>query len=399
MKLNKKLLIGTILAGVVAGVIDWLLYNALSGTWTQAPLIALMLLILAVVVVGTVLVLSIAGGDSDEEFFFLTGRGPILIALAVALVVLFFGAMGLEAIYDHEAAVLTTPTSYIFLLDESGSMDGNDPNLERYNAVNAMMSSLGVDTPYAVYMFASKVACVHPMAPYSQGTFAGAQVMNGELDNALGGGTAIRAGLEGIINDYYGGLLTNAGAAPRVILLSDGFSGDMRMGGGNQVLQSFRDAGITISCVGLGSDDQNLMKRISKKTGGGYVHLENAQDLAVAFTNAANIQSSRDLYSQRDLVSSEVLYAILRVLFLTLLGAIVVVMKAAAWGASDSHWLIMIVGFIAAFIGALAVELITLLGGGVGVGLVIYCVLVAVTPAEIFIRNTQYATDVMYTPY
>ena len=397
MRLNKKLLIGTLVAGVAAGVIDLLLYNALSGTWTQAPLIALLLGILAVVVVGTVLVLSITEGTSDEEFFFLNGRGPIVIALAVALVVLFFGAMGLEAIYDHEATVYSTPTSYIFLLDESGSMDGNDPDLERYKAVNAMMSSLGVDTPYAVYMFASEVVCVRPMDLYSKGAFP--QTIDGELDNALGGGTAIRAGLEGIINDYYGGLLANAGAAPRVILLSDGYSGDMRLGGGNQVLQSFRDSGITISCVGLGSDDQALMQRISKKTGGGYVHLDNAQDLAVAFTNAASIRSSRDLYSERDVVSSDVLYAILRVLFLTVLGAIIIVMKAAAWGTCDSHWLIMIVGFIAAFVGALVVELVTLCGGGAAVGLVIYCVLVAVTPAEVFVRNTQYATDVMYTPY
>lgn len=393
MKLNKSMLLYTALAGIAAFVIDLLLYNALVDTWAHPPLIALLIAIEAIVVVATVFIVGQVSGHSEDVFFFLDGKGPILIALAIALVVVFLLGMGLEWIYDHNTQTITvTPTSYIFLLDESGSMAGNDPNLERYNAVNTYMSTLPAETHYAVYMFGSTAECARPMSPYSQGAFTADET----VAQSVGGGTAIRAGLQRILADYRSGSFSSGGVYPRVILLSDGNSGDMRGLNSNEILRQYRNTGISISTVGMGSADKGLMERIAKSTGGSCVNISNAQELAQGFTTVATTTSSRDLFSQRDIVSSEFLYAVLRVLFLTLLGALIGVMKSAALAREDSIWLVIIVGAIGALVGGLCVELMTLFGAHHGFGMAFWCILVAITPSYMPLPRSAYKNQQMY---
>lgn len=378
MKLNIKLLVFTILAGFIGFIADLLLYNSLVGHVAPFVLTAIMLAVLAVFVIPTIFIFSNVTEETQEEFMFLNGNTAIIIALVVALVVLFLAAMGLEAIYGAESVDTSVPTSYIFVLDESGSMYGNDPNMERYNAVNTMMSTVDPSTPYAVYVFGTEAACAKAMAPYSQGGY----VADTTLNESVGGGTAIKRALDTVLNDYHGGSFVTGGNLIRVVLLSDGASGDMGLFSSGDILASYRDAGVSISTVGLGQDDRSLMKQIAKKTGGTYIHIDGAQDLAQGFNVAATTSADRDLFSQRNIVFSEFLYAVLRILFLTILGAIVAFMKAAAWANYDSQWLIIVEGCIASFVGALAVELLALAGVTVGIGLAIYCIAVAATPAE-----------------
>jgi hypothetical protein len=270
---------------------------------------------------------------------------------------------------------------------------GNDPNCERYNAVNALMNTLPPETPYAVYMFATYAECARPMAPYSQGSFTADLT----LADSVGGGTAIREGLERIWADHQSGSFSSGGVYPRVILLSDGNSGDMRGLKSNSILRQFRDAGISISTVGLGNADTGLMQRIAKSTGGSCVSISSAQELAQGFTTAATTTSTRDLFSQRDIVSSEFLYAVLRVLFLTILGAFIGVMKSAALAREDSIWLVIIVGAIGAFVGGLCAELMTLFGAHPGFGMAFWCILVAVTPSYMPMPRGAYRNEQMYS--
>lgn len=393
MKLNLKLLIASLIAGILALVAEMFIYSGLENVVSRPVLIAIMLTVLALFVVATLFVMSVCFGDSQEDFFFLDGKGPILIGLVVALVVLFFAGMGLEAIYDSDKVTFATPTSYIFVLDESGSMFGNDADGLRYTAVNTMMQTVADSTPYAVYVFADSTACAREMAPFSQGSY----VVDEAIINSVGGGTAIAAALKTVLDDYYAGKFATGGSAIRVILLSDGSSFDIVSDSDTDFLQEYRSNGICISTVGLGYDDPSTMKRIAKKTGGSYIHIDNAQELSQGFNYAATTSADRDLFSERNIVSNELLYGVLRVLFLTLLGAIIVVMKAAAVGSPDSHWLIMIAGWIGAFVGALLVEILTLFGVGIGVGVSIYCLLVAITPVLApVIRERSFSTDSYY---
>lgn len=395
MKINKKLLIATIIAGVVAFIANVFLYISQEDSMPQYLLISLMMLVLVLLVGGTILVVAKVSEDTDDEFFFLTGRGPIVIGLVVALVVLVLASMGLEILYDSDIITVSSPTSYIFLLDESSSMKDSDPDFQRNEAVNAMMQTLSPDTPYAVYMFATQTACARPMAPYSQGAYT----PDWNLANSVGGGTAIRRGLETVLSDYHAGYFAGGGSNPRVILLSDGEAGDMDLSTSQDILDDYADAGISISTVGLGYDARSLMETIANETGGAYVHIDNAQDLAVSFSKAGRITANRDLFSERNNVSKDLLYGFLRVLFLTILGALIAVIKAMALAKEDSHWLVMIEGVIAAFVGALAVELLLLFEVPMAVGLGIYCVAVAATPAYMPVRTGEYGNRQLYSYY
>lgn len=393
MKLNTPLLIASGIAGLAAGILLAILYPELQASLPQWLMIGIMFAIIALVVVATVFITGRVTGQSDEVFLFLEGLPALIIALVVALAVLVAAAMGLERVYDMEQkTILATPTSYIFLLDESGSMLGSDPNEERYTAVNTVMNALPADTPYAVYMFGSTAACARPMSPYSQGSFT----VDPAVVSQVGGTTNVKEGLTLILDDHKNGKFASGGAHPRVILLSDGQASDMSQG--DPILNKYRNAGISISTVGLGYFQDDLLEHIANKTHGSHVSISNAQDLAQGFTSAAAItDSSRDLFSERDAVDSELLYAILRVLFLTVLGTIIAAMRAVAYTKEDSGWLILIVGAIAAFVGALVIELLALFGGPLALGVVLYSLLVALTPAKVPEIRGAYTNQQCYT--
>lgn len=396
MKLNFKMLLATILVGGAVGVADWFLYDALVDSMPRYVLIPILLAILAVAVTATIFIMAKVTEDTDEEIWFLNGTGALIIGLVVLLVVLFGVSVGLEYLYDTDVVVTSQPTSYIFLLDESGSMFSNDEYGERNNAVNYMMSTLPTDTPYAVYVFAANAACARPMAPFSMGAYVADEDLNYAMD---GGDTAIRNGLQTILNDYYRGAFATGGNNPRVILLSDGSASDISIYSGMDILDDYRAAGISISAVGLGYDDQQTMSMIAGETGGDYIHIDNASQLSASFSSVARSNTDRDLFSERRNVSSDTLYAVLRVLFLTVLGAIIAVMKAVALAKDDSKWLVIIAGCIASLVGALAVELLVGFEVPMVVGMIVYCVLVAATPAYMPVRTGEYGNRQLYSYY
>ena len=277
-KFDTTLLVTSLVAGAVAWAIDMVIYHALIDVWSRPVLIGVMFLVLAVVVSAAVLAASKAKRGFDEEFLFLQSTGAIVLGLAVTAVAVFAVALVLEWIYDRQFAEMPEPTSYIFLLDESSSMEDNDPEKLRY--------------------------------------------------------------------------------APLVVVLSDGYSGDIGgLRSADDLLKRFASAGIRISTVGLGSYDRSVLERLANRTGGVHLVVEEAPELADAMKTAVSGQASRDLLSVRPMTANELLYGILRVLFLTILGGMMAFARAMACARMNAHGLILIVGAVAALLGALLLEL------------------------------------------
>lgn len=393
MKLNKKILIGSILAGLVSSALVALLYNLLVDVCGRSLLIALLFVVFSVIVCATLFVIMLVTGESDEEFLFLRGKGLILAGLAGALVILFGVSMLLEFIYDRDKQVMQTPSAYVFLLDESGSMESNDSNLERYNAVNMLMETMPTDFPYAVYMFANRTVCVREMAPASQEQFQADQ----NIANSIGASTMIKDGLQTILDDVQSGKLLHTGGALRVILLTDGVASDMSSFlGSGEIIRAYRKENISISAVGLGHVDEQLLTNLANKTGGVYVPIENAGQLGQGFISASAMNSGRNLLSVRNMSSMNWLYMLLRVLFLLFLGAIVAVMKSIACAKEEDTKLIILVGAIASLLGGLLLEILTQAGVTVWVGQAIYFFLLAVTPVRIVERRSDFGNIPLY---
>lgn len=401
MKLNKLAFILSIVAGVVAAITDMFVYEAMADVWAKPLLIAVMAVIFAAIVCTTLLVTMLVTEESDEAFLFLEGKGALIAGLAVLLVVVFGVGMLLEYIYDRNVTVANAPTSYIFVMDESESMGWNDPNKERHTAVNQLMQGMPGDFPYAVYMFDHTVGLVRDMASNAQGKFQpDAQVLR-----AFGGGTMIGDALARVMNDIETGTLTNLGDNPRVILLTDGedyyltnTTKQEKIAQASKWAQKYIQHGIIVATVGLGdhSVDAVPMITLAEQTGGVYVGVADAQNLAQGFSSAVQADASRDLFSSRNLPKQDWLYALLRVLFLTLLGTAIAFAKALACAREDDTLKIILVGAAAALIGAIAVEVLAALALPAFIGGMIYWILLAITPVTQIVRTGDYTNIPIY---
>lgn len=349
MKLDIKLLIATAIAGLAGFVLTQILYNALVDTMARSLLIAILVAVVAVIVCVTISVMVTVFNTTMDEFLFLEGRGLIAGALAVCMVLLVLFSSLLEWIYDHETIHAAMPTSYIFLLDESGSMQSNDPDLLRYEAVNTVVSTLGADAPYAVYLFSDGCERIRDMAPNSAGKVV-------RPDDVYMGQTNIRNALTVVYNDMENGQLAG-GDRPLVVLLTDGYASDMGWIFGKGILKTYKQANIMISPIGLGDVDKDLMTEIAEKTKGQFVLVNDASQLAQGFTSATTMTADRDLISSRNVAQKNCLYLVLRIVFLTLIGAAVAFMRAMACADPNNTVLVLCVGAAAAFVTALIMEL------------------------------------------
>jgi len=378
-RFDLKLFLAALGAGLLAWIIDAILYGALADRMWRPLLIGLMFLIFALLVGGAILITSKLVDGFDEEFLFLSGTGMIAAGLAVTLVVTVLLAVVFEAIYEYEATTTTSASSYIFVLDESGSMADSDPDLLRYSAVDEVLSDMSSDFPYAVYAFSDDTQRVRDMSPVSSGS-----------DYALpsmGGMTNMRLALETVLNDLKQGNL-EGGAAPKVVLLTDGYASDIGLFNSvNDLLDDYVDAGVSVSTVGLGQVDEGLMENIAQRTGGVFVPVDEAGELAGAMQTAALLSTSRDLLSSRVTPGRNLLYGFLRVIFLFLLGCVLAFLKAMACARLDEHIRILVVGGIAALVGALVMELGTAIGLPAGLCWLVLWLLLSLTPAMLTIQR------------
>lgn len=373
-KLDLRVLIIALVAGVAAGAAELMLYGALSDTMGKPMMIGLMMLLFALIMAVVITVVVCVSGSSGNCLWFLESRGVLVIATVLALALVFAAGMGLEWVYDRTEITTDIGDAYIFLIDESGSITQSDPSGERYAAVNALMSSTPDNVPYMVYMFDDKCVKIRDLAPHS----AGAVVRPADADTTMLGLTFVEGALETVYQDLMNS--SDQTVTPHVILLCDGSANDLQPGQASAVLDNYANSGISISTVSLYFANDALLQEIADKTGGGYVHVSDASQLSQGFGSITNVLSERDLLSARDLAEKDGQYMLLRILFLTLLGVLIALVKAFASGDEDSFPWIMAVGSGCALLGALIVEFGLKLGLPVWLCQLLYWILLSITP-------------------
>lgn len=373
--LDKKMILISLIAGAVAGLIDLVIYGALVDTMSRPLLIAVLMVVYGLIVGIALSVSTVIFGSSADELWFLSGRLLLTVGMVVCLVLVLLMGMLLEWIYDVEEIAAGTDNVFIFILDESGSMAQNDPNLERYRAVNEVMRNMSADYPYMVYMFDSQCVKIRDLAPRSSGEV----IRPVNADETMGGQTYIGRALETVYNDIKNGSV-GKNVRPHVILLTDGYASDMGIFRGRAVLNSYSKAGIPVSSVGLGVVDEALMRQIAEKTGGTFIQVSGASQLAQGFSSAATIHGERDLLSARNLAQKDILYLFLRILFLTLLGGLIGLVKCIACGDEDNAALILLFTAGGALVGALILEIGLKLGLPRALCQVFYWLLLSITP-------------------
>lgn len=349
MRYNKM----TLLASVAGGLLSFLacirLFSVLNTSVPTVVLIPLFFGILFAITFGLVALSARLTGASEYSFNFFK-------AFALGMAVVMAVGAGLEALYEFEPPVIMIkPTSFVFVIDDSGSMSGNDPDGRRFSAITEIMEEEAGETPYMVYCFSNDTELVREMKPLSED--------DEEVCGSSNGGTSIRGALKQVLSDYEDGVW-KGGKNPRVLLLTDGYATDMGwwifdLGASKDfenTLHKLHNNNITVSTVGLGNTDAAMMSNIASSTGGTFINIDSATDLAAAMKTAVFSQGKRTLLSARQLPRRDWLYALMRVLFLLLIGMLLGGSMALAYDQWDSVSTILKTSLLEAAVGGLLME-------------------------------------------
>lgn len=268
------------------------------------------------------------------------------------ILLLFILGMLFEFFYElNFAKAVPVKENYIFAIDNSGSMDQNDPEQKRIVALNQLLADKEETVRFAVYTFSEEIRCIREMGPISDGI--------GELAISPNGGTPIVGVLQQIMEDMESGVLPYDSGS-QVILLTDGYStdNDFFNFGLNNVLKKFNEKKVSVSTVGLGDVDENYLSNISGKTGGLSVTTDNVDELGTAMVSVLRTSNAgRNLLSARAQTNLNWLYAILRILFVAILGMIFIGIKVAMTDESTNVPVIMISSIIGSVLGAVLLEI------------------------------------------
>lgn len=234
-------------------------------------------------------------------------------------------------------------SSYVFIIDDSGSTEYTDPNLYRYIAVNSIMQDKDDSVQYMVYSFATNTICTREMTPKGDG--------DDKSPRRAWGATNIRSALRQAVTDYKQGKW-NSAKSPEVILISDGYATDITSFYPlHTVLNDFVSAGIPISTIGFDDCDRGLLSLIADRTGGVFVDASSASGLfqAMRDVDASQIKEvpeTRDLLSFRLSKNHPILYFIERVLFLSLIAIMVFRFAAIPCTSRDAPYYVVLLDYI-----------------------------------------------------
>lgn len=349
--LNILLLIISAVVGLISWIIGNIVYEICLNNISRVIIIGVIFAILSLILMIVVHAISNISGAYEEPILPLPdspGIIFILIALGTAAMLVLSALFQWIYALDLKKQVVD-PTSYIFVIDDSGSTTDSDPNQMRYSAIDEVLRDMDESFPYMVYRFSDSYEVIRDMAPIS--------AVKNELTGNSSGGTAIRGVLTQVIDDYENHVW-DGGERPKVIIMTDGYATDIGLFRPiNKVLKRYVKENISISAVGLDEVDEDLMNKIAETTGGVFVRASDASLLSSAMKSAVTQTSSRDLVSTRYAGNMNVLLGFLRILFIFILGTGIGFLVLFVYGNDDSTMLIIVSSVIKSAVGALIMEL------------------------------------------
>lgn len=349
-KIGKKLYIPGLIISLVYGVIYHILGEIIvkflfNNIWNPLA-VAVYVTLFALLLTPILLLIAQGSGNLQTEKL-----GGFFAKTALLLVILFMAAILLEFLYELGGGIRTyEPTSYIFVIDDSSSMEINDSQNERVSVVPEIMK--GETIPYAVYKFSDDATLIRDMNSYH-----GAEQLLFASDGLR---TNILGSLYTVAQDIKSGEI-NGGRYPKVLLLSDG---DSYIDEISIVLKEYNNLGVSISTVGFGNVNDELMTELAEGSGGVYVKCTDLGSLKNDIARSITTFSTRTLLTPRRHMRSDVLYMILRILFLTIIGVIISFIKMNGAFESSNASLLAIISSIQGLVAAILCEFIVGINAG-----------------------------------
>lgn len=291
-------------------------------------------------------------------------QGKYVQKAFVMILAVFVAAVGLDYIYEIVSFRDKGPSSLIFLIDDSVSMNENwlsygvskkpnDPDFKRIDAILDVMDSCDDDFPFAVYDFKGKDTSKQqiPMTPASKARSIDFDFFGGD------GQTYIFDAMNHILDDLETGKLPDAGERPRIVLLTDGGSSDAELL--QKTVTRATEKGVSICSVGFGETDDALLQGIADGANGVYVHSGDVTNLSASMLEAASavLEEQHNLLNYREKLNNDWVYFLIRMVFVLVLGCMFLYIKAQLLRTNVQDLNVLPIHIILLIVGGLTLEI------------------------------------------
>ncbi len=392
-RINKTFVIISMIIGLVLGIVlEGLYKNNIIDFKSRIACVTLYLLIF-VITLGAILLFK-----SLRDSAFVQRSKVMLISFVTILAFVACTAL-LEFLYElggNKVKTLeATELQYVFLIDDSGSMDSNDRQNARGDAVETIIKNMAPTNRFAVYKFESGTYCITAMESANSQSY--------EFDKRAlhsSGGTDMLTAIQDIISD----VCKDEAVHTKIIALTDGAPTDDGFGNYSKTVRNCITKGASVSSIGFGSPDEDFLEELARNTGGMYVFSDNITDLinnleTIVETDTLSIGKNRDLLGYRlDATYDKFLYGFMRVAFLIILGLVWTAIKYLLIGETRFTYTAAIISAILCAVAALLCELLLIAGATDSAVRIIFCILWACTLIpEIMCEQTEITSGQLHS--
>jgi len=321
-KISPLLVLFSLLGGIVGAVAGEALISWGEGTIPNVLLMGLYFGQLALWVALFCLLSEILSPELNGQGWRLRyARDGWKLLVPASLVLLFVAGMVLQLIYGLYFGKNQPPKDIVLAVDISESMIETDPNKESIAALKQLIQKMESDKRAAIVTFNETARLLQPFAPLSDQSMKDGVVSKlDSIGNPIGG-TNIEAALATAMDQI--DAVKNDNRKSMVILISDGYSSvDLEY-----ALAPYRASDISINTVGMNAQEKegnDLLRKIAGKTGGAFHLVDEVSNLSTVVNEIYRSTQSWHLMGERTGSAVDSLYyQILRILFVTLLGALI----------------------------------------------------------------------------
>lgn len=238
------------------------------------------------------------------------------------LVLLFLAGSLFQLIYgmDIGGAKPGSADDVVMLLDVSDSMQQTDPDRQLFDAAAEVIRNMDADKRVGIIVFNDRADILQPLERVANQETKDHIIQLLKNYSAPAGGTNIGAALQTAMDH----LQQMNSEHSMLILMSDGYSQvDL-----TTALAPYQAGKIAIHTVGISNVEAKateLLQKIAAQTNGTYYSVEHANELSVVFNKIYLLNNQEHHLVGKRVASAadSTVYAVLRVLFLTLIGGLI----------------------------------------------------------------------------
>lgn len=309
VKFHAMLLLFGLIGGFIGDILIELYHSRIAGTTPNAITVAVSFGIFTLSMMGScVLCEYIYPRLTQTESKYNKYR---VLAFAISVVAVALAGLILQAFYGMGMG--NKVNDFIFVIDDSGSMEENDPYEERYDAVMELVHNLDSDDRIGMVKFSTVIV---DSIPLEYNTSSYQNEFEERIKGTLPGDqTDIELALREAVR------LSDTGDNKRytmIILLSDGES-DVDT---DEIAKNMIERGIIINTIGLNAPDNGtrLMSELSSATGGEYYDVLDAKSLVPAMKGMEKHIMRNSLLGPRAIIKRDsTIHKIARVVFIMIL--------------------------------------------------------------------------------